>query len=240
MIIPFSYWGKRTTAELPDGLTWYVDSGNSSSYPGTGTTWFDLIGSRNLLIENSPTYTNPYFQTTNTFNGGHFVSSNFNGDNNPQLSVVIWYYPTSYSSFINNLLWLIAKRNTPNSINQDWQLILNNGRPSVTLRNVNTVVGTATDGSGAQLPLNEWSMVSFTTGGLNGNSLKVFLNGALYASTTLSNDRDIGVFDLYISRAAFNAEQQSGGRWREALLWNRELTDQEINDVYNITKGKYE
>lgn len=29
---------------VTDGLVFYVDAANDNSYPGTGTTWSDLIG----------------------------------------------------------------------------------------------------------------------------------------------------------------------------------------------------
>ena len=32
---------------VTDGLVFYVDAGNSKSYPGSGTTWYDLSGRKN-------------------------------------------------------------------------------------------------------------------------------------------------------------------------------------------------
>ena len=41
---------------VTDGLVFYVDAANSNSYPGSGTTWTDLIGSNNATLDNGPTY----------------------------------------------------------------------------------------------------------------------------------------------------------------------------------------
>jgi hypothetical protein len=49
----------------------YLDAGNSTSYPGTGTTWYDLSGSSNNTIGYSGT-----FPTYSSSNGGYFT---FNG-----------------------------------------------------------------------------------------------------------------------------------------------------------------
>ena len=39
-------------------LSMFLDAGNASSYPGTGTAWTDLSGnSRNGTLTNGPTYT---------------------------------------------------------------------------------------------------------------------------------------------------------------------------------------
>ena len=55
---------------VTDGLVFYVDAANSNSYPGSGTTWTDLIGSNNATLDNGPTYSSS--------NGGGIV---FDGSN---------------------------------------------------------------------------------------------------------------------------------------------------------------
>ncbi len=42
---------------VTDGLVLCLDAGNTKSYPGSGTTWFDLSGNgNNGTLQNSPTY----------------------------------------------------------------------------------------------------------------------------------------------------------------------------------------
>ena len=38
---------------IEDGLVLCLDAGNKLSYPGTGTTWSDLVGSVSATLENS-------------------------------------------------------------------------------------------------------------------------------------------------------------------------------------------
>jgi len=38
------------------GLSFYVDAAYKKSYPGSGTTWFDLVGSNNGTLTNGPTF----------------------------------------------------------------------------------------------------------------------------------------------------------------------------------------
>jgi hypothetical protein len=47
-----------------DGLVFYLDAANSKSYPGSGTTWFDLSGQSNNFSWSSPA---PNFNTYNNF-----------------------------------------------------------------------------------------------------------------------------------------------------------------------------
>lgn len=41
---------------VTDGLVFYVDAANSNSYPGTGTTWSDLVGGNDGTLTNGPTF----------------------------------------------------------------------------------------------------------------------------------------------------------------------------------------
>jgi len=51
-----------------DGLILYLDAANARSYPGSGTTWFDLSGfGNNHTLANSPTFSSGAF----TFNGSN-------------------------------------------------------------------------------------------------------------------------------------------------------------------------
>jgi len=65
---------------VTDQLILYLDAANPKSYPGSGTTWYDLSGNGNdVTLYNSPTYstdnyghfsfdgTNQYARTTSTF-----------------------------------------------------------------------------------------------------------------------------------------------------------------------------
>ena len=61
---------KSSVGVVTDGLVFYVDAGNGSSYPGSGTTWSDLIGSNDGTLTNGPTY--------DSGNGGSIV---FDGTN---------------------------------------------------------------------------------------------------------------------------------------------------------------
>ena len=70
------FYNSRT---ITDGLVLALDAGNLKSYPGSGTTWTDIIGRGNTgTLTNSPpyTYSSPTYSSQN---GGSIV---FNGVNN--------------------------------------------------------------------------------------------------------------------------------------------------------------
>ena len=70
---PFAFMSEGAAGPAPglqpvtDGLTFHVSAHESTSYPGTGTTWFDISGTgRDFTLVGTPTYnSNESF----TFNG---------------------------------------------------------------------------------------------------------------------------------------------------------------------------
>ena len=54
--------GKTTLGPniVTDGIVFYVDAVNIKSYPGSGTDWYDLVGTNNASLTNC-TYVNPNF-----------------------------------------------------------------------------------------------------------------------------------------------------------------------------------
>jgi hypothetical protein len=84
---------------VTDGLVFYVDAANSKSYPGTGTTWSDLVGSNDGTFEpaSGPTYSSA--------NGGSIA---FDGTDD---RVDIDYTPEGQSS-ITICSWFKTTRTT--------------------------------------------------------------------------------------------------------------------------------
>lgn len=67
---PFTFLkAVSAAASLPSGYTFYVDASDSASYPGTGTTWYDLSGNGyNMTLSSAGVFVN---------NGGNNKYMNF-------------------------------------------------------------------------------------------------------------------------------------------------------------------
>lgn len=82
---------------VTDGLVFYVDAGNGNSYPGTGTTWGDLIGSNDGALEPAagPTY--------DSANGGSIVfdgtddlvETTYTPEGQSAITICSWFKTTS-------------------------------------------------------------------------------------------------------------------------------------------------
>ena len=77
---------------ITNGLILYLDSNNTKSYTGTGTTWYDLSGMNNHhTILNSPTLnTNPKRFTLDGLTQGFTKVGSLNGQTT-SMTVCIWY-----------------------------------------------------------------------------------------------------------------------------------------------------
>jgi prepilin-type N-terminal cleavage/methylation domain-containing protein len=89
----------NTLSIVTDGLVLHLDAGNPTSYPGTGTTWFDLSGQGNAgNLNNGVGY--------DSNNGGNLVFDGLNdyvdigripntGNSTTSFSIAVWVYPSS-------------------------------------------------------------------------------------------------------------------------------------------------
>lgn len=80
------------TSVVTNGLILYLDAANQKSYPGSGTTWYDISGSNNHhSIIGSPTFDNRRF-TLNESQG--FQKNSAMVGVTTHNTVVIWYSTT--------------------------------------------------------------------------------------------------------------------------------------------------
>ena len=77
---------------VTDGLVLCLDAANVKSYPGSGTTWYDLSGKgNNATLYNGPTFSNGrcYFNGTDEYAAINFDSTNFTFDYEQTIMIVL-------------------------------------------------------------------------------------------------------------------------------------------------------
>jgi len=77
---------------VTDGLVFYVDAGNGNSYPGSGTTWTDLVGGNDGAFSATPTKASSnggsiVFDGTNDY--VNIANDLFSGNNEGTLEVIL-------------------------------------------------------------------------------------------------------------------------------------------------------
>ncbi len=221
---------------VTNGLVLYLDAANRRSYPGSGTSWFDLSGNNNHgTLTNGPTFSSA--------NGGGIV---FDGNND------YIFVPNGYTNILKNnntwsiSLWIMASSltNNPVLISPDagqlayYDLFLEIGS--------NAVYFASGGGSGGYLdniatPLvtNTMYNIVFIKNGIS--SGKVYVNqneilltaqgSGLGSMPNLNADLRIGGFkegSFYFNGIIYSC-----------TMYNKAITPLEIAQNYNATKGRF-
>jgi len=212
---------------VEDGLVLALDAANKKSYPGTGTTWTDLVGSNDSTLTNGP-----------TFDSGNGGSIAFDGTND---SVIVSNISTNdFSGEATLLCWLACNSNTP-STNQTgifgWGS--SSGRSHYPWTNGSAYFDTFRDARVDNISL---SSLDRTTPHLLAITTKSGANWRLYQNTTLvktANAESTIVWDNATIGANGNEQYRFQGKFFVFSLYNRELSASEITQNYNATKNRF-
>jgi hypothetical protein len=209
---------------ISDGLTLQLDANNISSYPGSGSTWFDLAGTQqNITLVNSPTYTSAspsYF----TFNGSTQRGSGTGAVlTSTSYTKAVWFYLNAYVD--NNLVssetgghyMFFGGGNKMYSGHSNWAGFPNN-YPST-----------------ATFSLSTWYNATITFNTTDG--MKLYINGILDSSYTTIKTAFTGNGSTNI--ASYGAGNLLNGRIAKVYCYNKSLTASEVLQNYNADKSKF-
>lgn len=213
---------------VTDGLVLCLDAANPKSYPGSGTTWFDLSGNGN----DGTLVNGPIFDSND---GG---ALNFDG--------VDAKATTNISSFGNNTTWEAWVNRTTNA--NSYNMFMGRTLPYFGLRTGNIIFSNSIGGSQRTLnstgftPANNtWYYLTFTTE-YDGESTvpKIYINGIFNNSTTFTGSQSsaTGFFAIGEGRST-NPWYPFNGKISAVKIYNRTLTPQEIQQNFQATRGRY-
>ena len=91
-----------TITPVAAGLRLHLDAGNTSSYPGSGTTWTDLVDGKQFTLYNGPTYYSSNGGYLNFDPGsGQYANATSFPATLPNWSVEAWHYYTGNNTGYN-------------------------------------------------------------------------------------------------------------------------------------------
>jgi len=217
-ILAWNKTGSKFINSIPaNGLILYLDASDINSYPGTGTTWYDLSGNDNHSTLNGPDFVNSaikHFLFDSTDDVASLDLSSYS-----DLTFEFWFYDNISSG-------------------QRDLLTYNGDAGSFTFTDMNHF---RTDGDGAHaakypttLISNQWVHFVYV------KNTKIFLNNTITnrqiaAPSTL--DRPYG--QLKIGNARFDVSQHWDGKIAVVRIYNRNLSDQEVQDLYCNQAAKF-
>ena len=199
-----------------NGLTNYFDAGNTKSYPGSGTTWYNLIpGGVNGTLTNGPTYSSA--------NGGVIVLDGIND---------YIYIPldlsTSKYTVMGAARYVVAAGRTFSASN-NWLM----GHWNTTTQNYYAEGWVSSAGNGASDT--NWRIYA-ATGDYSEDSWGMYVNGQLNVSQNSGGSAGPIYFTIGSVAAA---GEFSNSHISNLLVYNRVLTAAEISQNYNALKGRF-
>ena len=214
---------------VTDGLIIYLDANNSSSYAGTGSTWYDLSGNgRHASLISSPTYEGFGLGKYLSFDGStNYATIPYTITDN-SFTVSLWYYSKVFSSnslsdaIISNYQVSIAgfdlRLDTPTTLQLD--IRVGSSYPNLSF-------GTIAN--------NTWYHLSFN---YDGATVKAFVNGNLVSSSNAVGTRTNGS-QICIGTSFVDTGRKATCGIPQVMIYNHALSDSEILQNYNATKKRY-
>lgn len=212
---------------VTDGLLLELDANDLSSYPGSGTTWFDLSGGgKNMTLVNSPTYVSSaisYFD--------------FNGINQYATGTGVTVPTTSYTKSV--WVWIDAygDNNIVSGFNGVGGHFLFMGTAiynKVFVGHHNQGVAFTTYGSTGTISLNTWYNITVTFDTTIG--FKIYIDGQLDSSHNMTLAH-LGSGTTNLASYSNAGGNYLNGRISKVYTYNRPLTATEVLQNFNADRG---
>lgn len=209
---------------VTDGLVLALDASNPKSYPGTGATLTNLVNTtNNATILNSPTYTSGYFE----LNGSNqYVNCGNSSTFNAQVfTVSFWFNPVVLA-----IKELAMKNTNANSGPGPFEIFVDGaGKIKHRINGTNDVTSNGSVSTGI------WKMITLT---YDLSKRKLYFNDLLDIETAYSTAITYTTGDLTWG-AYGNGQYAVNAKISSLMYYNRALSDQEIKQNFNATRGRY-
>jgi hypothetical protein len=210
---------------VTDGLVLHLDAANTKSYPGSGSVWYDLSSNKNNgTLINEPTF-NSANKGSISFDGTNdYVVVDHDSSLNDNNSATILCWAKSDSTTWSNYGFLMSKRN---------RFVLHPQLNSRTVNGYFNFTGNWVRVDVTPPDITEWVMYTMSVGEgqhkayWNNNVTSVTRSGTLSSST---NSLWIG-YD--------GGTRYLNGNIAISMIYNRQLSDDEVFQNYDAFKGRF-
>lgn len=221
---------------VTNGLQLYLDAGNTKSYPGSGNSWYDLSGNGH-----NGTLINGHIYSSNNkgildFNGTtQYINTNFKtSDIGATYTISVWCKRDT----INTRDCIVGEGNLTSNSNGILMWFYND---VIVVGHFKTVSGNydsiTYDLVANSIDSTQWHNYTFTRE--NGGLHKLYIDGVFIDSVVCAS---VGTStnNLRIGEDYNTGESREfDGKMGIFSIYNRPLSDTEILQNYNATKGRY-
>jgi hypothetical protein len=212
-------WQYFAATESPDdpNLKMNLDASNTASYPGTGTTWFDLTSNANNGTINGATWNaGGYFN----FDGSNdsVTNNNISLDTSKEFSFCGWVYPTQDNVWQRLFSWGTSSTEVTVQKRGD------NNKARIIARVSNSI---KFDVDGAVLTNNQWYFIAVTG---DGSNVKMYVNNNAAVTDNITGTNNYN--NLQLGTGAGTTEYFYG-QISKFNVYDKALTQAEITAIHN-------
>jgi hypothetical protein len=226
VVVPFN------TVPVTSGLQLYLDAASTTSYSGSGTTWYDLSGNQNdVVMQNSGSisFTRANGSYFTLAGNGYFNKATTTGvpTGSSAYTMSAWIqYPSGTWSISGGIIG-IGNSITTNLTNQ-FRTLNTNGL-------VNYWYGNDLTANSTLSPASQWFNC---VAQWDGTTRKIWVNGTQLSSAGASG-LNVSSSLVQVGAANVGGSEPLSGNIGQALIYNRALTSTEIQDNYTAIRTRY-
>jgi hypothetical protein len=218
-----------TPGFVTNDLLLMLDANETSSYPGSGTIWYDIAGSsQDMTLVNSP-----------TFVSGTVSYFDFNGTTQFATGTGVTVPTTAYTKSVWVWVDAFGENNIVSGFNGIGGHFLFMGSVSFTKLFVghhNQGVAFTSYGSSASISLNTWYNITVTFNTIDG--MKIYINGQLDSSHNMKIAHT-GSGSTNLASYSNSGGNQLNGRISKVYTYGRALTESEVEQNFFYDREKF-
>jgi hypothetical protein len=215
---------------VTDGLVLCLDANAKRSYPGTGTTWYDLLDTTNTgTIVGATHNSNGYFTYDGTDDWSYISSPGSYNDYSFMMFVNVLTSTQYTSRFFGLNNYGTYTLYNPSNVGFHFNPDSNTSSSS-----------SVTISSGVNVGFGNWFHVCITSRKSNSNyESKVYINGDLEATSGLVPSSTFnGQINIGAQRSP-NSQEPSNCHIGNFLLYNKVLGASQVSTIYNAHKSRF-
>ena len=218
------YWNSYLAPVL------YLDAGNPASYPGTGTTWTDLIGGKVFNLINGPGYDPAnggkfYFYAP----GNQYAQCSTSLPSLPIFTTTVWHYWDGTNT--GSLPCILTEIYIGGSLNY----IL--GAPQGSVAQSGYFNGNFQVSPQFTLSANTWYQIVTTCDA--SQNVNVYVNNTLISTTPTTGSQPSSSNAGIRLMRRWDDNDYFGGYLSTVGIYNKALTQTQVSSIFNATKSRY-
>ena len=215
---------------VTDNLTFAIDAGSARSYPGSGTTVTDLVGTNNVTLANGVGF--------GSNNGGVLIYDGVDdqgtaGDffNYQAFTINLWVNPGSTQAQYANII------DNDHNGDRNWTLQQNSTIQNQYAFNAHGSSGQVSTSGNFTLTAGDWVNLTFT---YDGDKVRGYRDGVLFGTgASLGTTINYSAQDFHIARWGGNTQRDWEGEFGPLYCYNATLNAAQILQNFNAQKSRF-